>query len=683
MTKYQIDEVTGLWYDASKMTEFAYSEGDLAEEKLLQIITDADDKSIYSKDLSTKIDDWSTLYHLSARRSNLLRPIIDMLDGPILEIGAGSGAVTRFLGEAGKEVVAVEGSRRRAECAAVRCRDLPNVKVLATQFGELDPRFKFNTVLIIGVLEYARQFDNFEALGDRCDAFLEHAKTFLNPGGRLVIAIENQLGLKYLAGYPEDHTGQAFFGIEDKYSQNTVVTFGRKELADKVGRLFKHLDWWYPFPDYKVPITVLSEKGATPSSIFNAETLCAHSVIADPQNPSLTTFALDRAYAPFTRNGLLADVANSFLVVASDEHIADDGVLGYHYGMDRSSSFTKAVTFRQRDGELVVDRKSLGYAPKDGDLVLVLDREPYAQGQLWHDELRRIVAMHDWTVPEIVDWLRIWWVACCETLGFTEHKTVDLRKQVSGNRMDLIPRNMIKDGDRCTFIDQEWDMKVPIELGFLLFRGINDALHALDMCHEPADGVPLVIDQIIMEVLKGLGYWISRDDVRRFKDLERQFQEWVGGDKPSFIPETFGDRSLKVRPRFEALVSEYLGRTAASEKIEMLENTIYFLDNHINDMISKTSARKIVEDVAKRKMELLSDVHYELILTVASTIEKAESSLENIEIVELLKLSLQNEFQADWYLQQNNDVRDAGVDPFIHFLKYGSKEGRRPNPGWG
>lgn len=36
-------------------------------------------------------------------------------------------------------------------------------------------------------------------------------------------------------------------------------------------------------------------------------------------------------------------------------------------------------------------------------------------------------------------------------------------------------------------------------------------------------------------------------------------------------------------------------------------------------------------------------------------------------------------FDAAWYLEQNPDVRDSGVDPIWHYLNYGWKEGRNPS----
>ncbi|MCI0736932.1 MAG: glycosyltransferase family 2 protein [Beijerinckiaceae bacterium] len=37
-------------------------------------------------------------------------------------------------------------------------------------------------------------------------------------------------------------------------------------------------------------------------------------------------------------------------------------------------------------------------------------------------------------------------------------------------------------------------------------------------------------------------------------------------------------------------------------------------------------------------------------------------------------------FDRDWYLANNPDVRRAGLDPFLHFVAYGDREGRSPGP---
>jgi hypothetical protein len=37
-------------------------------------------------------------------------------------------------------------------------------------------------------------------------------------------------------------------------------------------------------------------------------------------------------------------------------------------------------------------------------------------------------------------------------------------------------------------------------------------------------------------------------------------------------------------------------------------------------------------------------------------------------------------FDRDWYLKNNPDVRKSGLDPVLHYLKFGAAEGRKPNP---
>lgn len=37
------------------------------------------------------------------------------------------------------------------------------------------------------------------------------------------------------------------------------------------------------------------------------------------------------------------------------------------------------------------------------------------------------------------------------------------------------------------------------------------------------------------------------------------------------------------------------------------------------------------------------------------------------------------EFNTKWYLEVNNDVKKADINPFVHYILYGRKEGRLPN----
>src|SRR5204863_824871 len=96
-----------------------------------------------------------------------------------------------------KEVIAVEGSSRRASIARMRTRGMDNVRIINARFETLRFDEPFDIITLIGVFEYASmlQFD-----GDRHDRVLSWIAQALAPHGQLVLAIENQFGLKYFAG---------------------------------------------------------------------------------------------------------------------------------------------------------------------------------------------------------------------------------------------------------------------------------------------------------------------------------------------------------------------------------------------------------------------------------------------------------------------------------------------------
>jgi SAM-dependent methyltransferase len=206
-----------------------YSDGDEAEERIAEIVGRAADLSILSTELAQHCADWPSRYHLSGARANLMRPFASSLRGDVLEIGAGCGAITRFLGECGGRVLALEGSPRRAEIAAARTRDLDSVNVLAEDFGRFEWSPDFDAITLVGVLEYANLFI---CAANPPLALLQRIRSLLKPTGMLIIAIENQLGLKYFAGVEEDHLGTPMYGIEGRYRSDQPQTFGRAVLSE-------------------------------------------------------------------------------------------------------------------------------------------------------------------------------------------------------------------------------------------------------------------------------------------------------------------------------------------------------------------------------------------------------------------------------------------------------------------
>ena len=97
--------------------EFAYSDGVGSEQYLKKVLLRSNDLSTRSGELESYIKDWSSEYHLTTKRAQLLSGFKFDRTLKVLEVGCGCGAITRYLGETFDSVVSVEGSIARARLA--------------------------------------------------------------------------------------------------------------------------------------------------------------------------------------------------------------------------------------------------------------------------------------------------------------------------------------------------------------------------------------------------------------------------------------------------------------------------------------------------------------------------------------------------------------------------------------
>lgn len=223
-----------------------YSDGAI-ENDLLEIVKKYK-KEEYSKVIEER-GNWPILYHLSEQRSNIVEWIPMEKDAKVLEVGSGCGAITGMLAQKAGEVVACDLSRRRSEINATRNQDCDNVTIHIGNFRDVEPDLPkdFDYIFLIGVFEYAQGYIGTE---NPYEKFLRMMNRHLKKGGRIVIAIENRLGLKYLAGCAEDHLGSYFTGIEGYSSDSVAKTFTRNGLINifkKCG--MKEYHFYYPYPD--------------------------------------------------------------------------------------------------------------------------------------------------------------------------------------------------------------------------------------------------------------------------------------------------------------------------------------------------------------------------------------------------------------------------------------------------
>lgn len=488
-------------YERQEKSSFGYSDGDAVEGRIYNALKQSNDVSLASEELNRYATDWPSRYHLTPARANILRPLETQLKGKkVLELGSGCGAISRFLAEAGALLTCVEGSRRRAAITAERTRDFNSVRVFNDNFQDFQCDDRFDVVTLIGVLEYSRVFIEGE---DPVAEALALARSFLSPGGVLIVAIENKLGLKYWAGAPEDHIGVPFFGIEGLYSDTSAVTFGRKELKRLlVGSGFPDVEFYFPYPDYKVPTTILTEEieACDPSIAVN---LLSSMFAPDQMVGYARTFSEGAAYRAIIENGLLGDLANSFLVLAKKENHnwpSNTQDLAFIYSPGRTSSLAKEVKL-QRSAVGVSVRRRLLHASTLPDFMSFPEEETLHPGELLFNSLLSVVNRKGWEAADIARWFR----PLYEQLFAVSEVGADGFRRIKAVYLDASPFNFIHNRDGSSFFDLEWDDGTLLNFWFPVFRGIYYSLSKVGSVARPTATTPLRVVELTAKVMQALG----------------------------------------------------------------------------------------------------------------------------------------------------------------------------------
>lgn len=255
---------------------------------------------------------WPILYHLSALRENIVDWIPMEKDAKVLEIGSGCGAITGKLAQKAGSVTSVDLSKKRCLINAWRHQDCDNVTIHVGNFKDIEPDLPrdFDYICFIGVFEYGQSYIHTD---NPYVDWLKMMQGHLKKGGRIIIAIENRLGLKYFAGCSEDHLGSYFSGIEDYAEGAGVRTFVRSRLE----QLFQEsglnqYSFYYPYPDYKLMSTLYSDRRLPKQGEL-------HENLRNFDRDRMLLFNEKQAYDGIVRDGLFPVFSNSYLVVIGEE----------------------------------------------------------------------------------------------------------------------------------------------------------------------------------------------------------------------------------------------------------------------------------------------------------------------------------------------------------------------------
>ena len=431
-----------------------YCDGEI-EDELLKIAPTEQKKDF--RKITEAGENWPILYHFSPFRENIVEWLPIPPTAKVLEVGSGCGAITGALAKKARSVTCIDLSEKRSMINAHRLQDVENVTIKVGNFmdieGSLDKDFDY--IMLIGVFEYAQGYISKE---EPYEEFLKILLSHLRRGGRLCIAIENRLGLKYFAGCREDHAGRYFEGLEGYPGGGVATTFSREKLQD----IFHNCGLWeytfyYPYPDYKFPHTIYSEdilpkKGELHDNIRNFD------------RDRMILMDEGRVYDTLLDDGLFPLFSNSFFVVTGPAFQAKM----VKYSTDRDEKYGICTTIGTDNTGYYVTKRAV--YPEAAEHIANLEKayedltKRFEGSDLSFNTCKRVGEktlrfeyLNGVTLEELLDRA----IDKNDREGFlklTERykKAIAYHEEVPVCDYDLIFQNILVEDDKWTVIDYEW-----------------------------------------------------------------------------------------------------------------------------------------------------------------------------------------------------------------------------------
>ena len=223
------------------------------------------------------------LYALSEIRESLLEWFEFKPEGTLLEVGSDYGALTGLYAKRVKEVTVLDPSQNNISFNRLRYQKRDNIRYVTGELLTYTSEEKYDYIVFAGSLTQSYQEE------------IRKAKSLLKPTGTLIVAITNRLGLKYFAG-----------------AANEPFKCSKAELTELLngGEDKGTLDYYYPMPDYKLPVTLYSD-GYLPGKGDLTHAILAYDY------PKYLRFDLGKMFDEVCEGKQFETFANSYLTIWS------------------------------------------------------------------------------------------------------------------------------------------------------------------------------------------------------------------------------------------------------------------------------------------------------------------------------------------------------------------------------
>lgn len=213
------------------------------------------------------------------------------------------------------------------------------INLQKTTIEELKLDGKYDYITLIGTYEYAPTIIKGEK---PYSSFLKMLKEHLNQNGKILLAIDNRLGIKYFVGAKSEYYSKIFKGIESEIRLGQPNLLLKRELEKFIKEAeFEHYKFYYPLADYR-----------NTNSIFTDEFLpkSNHSKILYPVNyedGSIIIYNEINAMKQICDNNRFVDFTNSYLIEISNSEIQQE-VKFVNYNTFRKDEYKLILVMRKR-----------------------------------------------------------------------------------------------------------------------------------------------------------------------------------------------------------------------------------------------------------------------------------------------------------------------------------------------
>ena len=520
-----------------------------AEKKLEEIVTDFPETEYNHKIAQEK--NWAVLFSLSHIRWNAVEWLPVEKKDRVLEIGSQEGSLTGILAEKAGAVTCIEPSTQKCRINALRNRERENIEIYNGAYRDVVPQLeeKYDWIFMIGAFEAGRMLmDGTAPYRD----LLVSAKELLAPGGSIVIASQNRLGLRYFAGCREEYSGKYFGGMEGYREDVQKRTFSRPEL-EKIIRSagLEEMQFYYPYPDYRLPMTIYSDEhlpkvGELWDNLRNFD------------RERYLMFDESKAFDQIIEDGLFPVFSNSYLVVIREKKSADTDVkrtIFSKYSNERAAKFAIRTDIQMDgagrryarkvacypEGKEHIDRlehwmEALDDAYKSSGMTMNRCRRTevgtaidFLTGQTLEEQMDHFLleGQTEEAIALLMKYIEVIKKSgSCEQFVVTEEfekvfGEVLLPEDLTCAKVtdiDMVTGNVICTGDGWIHMDYEWTFDFPIPVNYVVFRIIQNYLYG-----------NVERSALYKELLyKKAG--LTEQEIAQYTCMEQSFQKYITGE---------------------------------------------------------------------------------------------------------------------------------------------------------